>query len=167
MKYFMFLLPFVLLTGCVSNSERYYRGKSIPGDHEQVVELIQAESRDEAISIARQRKASGMLVLGTSNFIGPHETPHTMESFAKKLNASTVVFYGGIREHRQGANPVILQGPDQTVTSSTVGNVYGSEGQAFYNGTTTTTVPGGYTQVYVPYSHDVYETHEIFLGQKP
>ena len=108
---------------------------------------------------------NGYFLIGTSDYSGREAKMSELKAQAKRVGASVVVFRSRYIGTFTGVSYFSLPNPSQTVTSQTYGSVYGYGGSAYYSGTTTTTIPGGYTQYQVPYAVDRYDVHVAFLGK--
>ena len=151
--------------GCASGpTHTFYKptGKTVVQPFKGDAALIQS---DDMRSDVRRYLDDGYVLVGTSDYNGSYPKMSEMTAQAKRVGASVVVFNSKYIGTVSGVSSFSLPNPSQTVTSQSYGNVYGYGGSASYSGTTTTTVPGGYTQYQIPYAIDRYEVHEAFLGK--
>ena len=154
-----------LLVGCVGGPNHdFYRptGRSVAQPFKGKAALIQSEDMGRDV---RRYVDEGYTLIGTSDYNGKYPEMVELTAQAKKVGASVVVFNGRYIGTVTGVSSFSLPNPPQTVASQTYGNVYGYGGSASYSGTTTTTIPGGYTQYQIPYAIDRFEVHEAFLGR--
>jgi len=160
-----FLLCVGLLAGCVGGPTKdfYKPTGAVPmerfGERAALV-----ESRDIHGDVNRH-VGLGYQVLGSSDYLGKYPEVVELTTQAKKVGASVVIFTTRHVDTITGVNSFSLPNPPQTIQSQTYANVYGYGGAAQYSGTTTTTVPGGYSQYQVPYVIDRFEVHAVFLGK--
>lgn len=120
-------------------------------------------SQDMRSDVQRYRE-QGFILIGTSDYIGKYPEMDELSAQAKRVGASVVVFSGQYKDRVSGVQSFVLQNPPQTIQSQTSGTLYGNGGSASYYGSTTTTVPGGYTQYQVPYAFDRFEIHAAFFA---
>jgi len=113
----------------------------------------------------RDHYREGYKLIGHTDYDGEAPEMSQLKAQAKRVNARVVVFQMKYLGTTSGSTPLVIQNPQQIVTSQTYGNVSGYGGSASYSQNTTTAVPGGYTTYQIPYSFSRYEVHAAFFGK--
>lgn len=150
-------LPVMLLVGaagCVSGFKQFYVDQLGPNRSRAEVHAGEPEvysGRDPEQDFVAMVE-SGYILTGYSSFNGPSANLAQAKAQARSVRAAVVLVYSKYTNTVSGVTPLVINNPDQTVTTQSQGTVYGSGGSASYTGTSTTTVPGGYSVYNIPYS---------------
>ena len=155
------LLPLIaIFVGCANPYEKFYHDQLF-GRHINEVPSLEITSVSPSLyateNMPRDLQAmveNGFALIGYSTFnSGPVDSNKAMEH-AKNLGAAVVIVQSRYTHTVTGSVPWTVQNPDQTVTTMTQGNLYGSGGYSTFSGTSTSTAPGGSTTYQMPYSVD-------------
>lgn len=155
-----YLLCFVvaLATGCANPYEKFYHDQ-LGGKRLSELPNIEPHTGAPVLyttdDMARDTQAmveNGFATVGYSSFnSGPVDASGALAQ-GKAVGAAMVIVQSRYTHTVTGSIPYTVQNPDQTVTTYTQGNIYGSGGSANFNGTSTSTVPGGTTTYQIPYN---------------
>ena len=158
----------VLTTACVSGYRQFYRntigGRSVEEvkelePHAGYPEFYQGtEPQQDMVAMSE----NNYVLIGYSAFEGKLEDVENARWVGRDLRAAVVLIYSKYNRTVSGTIPFTVSNPSQTVTTYSSGSVYGSGGVASYSGTSTSTVPGGYTTYDIPYSVDRYNQTATF-----
>jgi len=161
----------LLLVACANPYAQFYTdqlgGRSI--DEFPIIERHMGEPRIYSTTDqehdGRALLENGYLLIGYSSFnAGAVDSKQAVRQ-AKKVGAAIVLVQSQYTNTVTGTIPYTVQNPSQTVTTYHSGSVYGSGGYGGYSGTSTTTVPGGYTTHQIPYSVNRYEYGATFWAK--
>jgi PDZ domain len=170
-----FLLAVGLFSGCAGNPyAKFYQdgigGKAIA----QVPALIphtgdpQLYTTTDMDRDARSLIENGYGYIGQASFnAGSVDNGYAIDQ-ARQVGAAIVLVKSRYTNTVSGAVPFTTQNPSQTVTTYHQGSVYSSGssgGYGNYFGTSTTTVPGGYTTTYIPYSVNRFDYAATFWAK--
>lgn len=150
------ILVLLLLTGCLNPYAQFYNDRLVGQPIQDFPQLIPHTGEPELFrgndvtGDAQILVERGYQMIGYSSFNAGLTDISLLNSHARSLHASVVVFYTKYTETVSGSIPLTL--PD-TKTSKTThsGNIYGAGGSASYSGSSTTTTRGDKTY-YIPYS---------------
>jgi len=151
-------------TGCVSGFKQFYVDQLGPNRSRAEVHAGEPEvysGRDPDQDFVAMVE-SGYILTGYSSFNGPSASLAQARAQARAVRAAIVLLYSKYTNTVSGVTPLVLNNPDKTVTTQSHGTVYGSGGSASYTGTSTTTVPGGYSVYNIPYSIARYDQMATF-----
>jgi serine protease Do len=164
-------LAFLLLAGCANPYAQFYTdqlgGRSIEefpiiDPHKGEPQLYSTNDHERD---GRALLENGFVLIGYSSFnAGPVDSKNAV-GHAKKVGATIVLVQSQYTNTVTGAIPYTVQNPSQTATTYHSGSVYGSGGYGSYSGTSTTTVPGGYTTHQIPYSVNRYDYAATFWAK--
>ncbi len=158
----------VLMTACVSGYRQFYRN-TIAGHSVEEMKELEAHTGYPEIYQGKEPQQdlvammeNGYVLIGYSAFQGKLEDVENARWLGRDLKAAVVLIYSKYNRTVSGTVPFTVSNPSQTATTYSSGSVYGSGGVASYSGTSTTTVPGGYTTYAIPYSVDRYDQSATF-----
>lgn len=164
-------LFFVLLSACANPYSQFYTDQLGGRSVREVPMLIPHEGDPQLFSTSDQERdgrallENGFVLIGYSNFnAGPIDSSQAIGQ-AKKVGAAVVMVQSQYTNTVTGTIPYTVQNPSQTATTYHSGSVYGSGGYAGYSGTSTTTVPGGYTTHQIPYSVNRFDYGATFWAK--
>jgi hypothetical protein len=147
----------VVFTSCANPYRKFYHHRQI--SREASTSIIPSTTEPEVYSGRDLDKdwvamtENGFALLGYSNFNGPVQSFEKAKEQGRDVKAAVVLVYSKYSHTVTGAIPYTIQNPSQKVVTNSSGNVYGTDGgTASYSGTSTATVPGGYTTHSIPYS---------------
>jgi hypothetical protein len=147
-----------LLVGCAGPYGQFYHeqlgGQPVTSfRHFEIAQgdptVIETDNMDRD---AHSMLENGFVMIGYSSFNAGPVPVDGAKAQARKVGAAAVLVQSRYTNTVSGSMPMVVQNPDQTVTTYLQGNVYGRGGYASYSGTSTSTVPGGYTTYQIPYS---------------
>jgi hypothetical protein len=161
----------ILLSGCANPYGQFYTdqlgGRSI---HDFPM-LVASEGNPQLYSTSDHERdgrallENGYVLIGFSTFnAGPVDSKQAMRQ-GKKVGAALVMVQSQYTNTVTGTIPYTVQNPSQTVTTYHSGSIYGSGGYGGYSGTSTTTVPGGYTTQQIPYSVNRFDYAATFWAK--
>ena len=154
-------LPLVtIVAGCANPYQKFYHDQLF-GRHVNEVPSLEVTTASPSLysteNMPRDNQAmveNGFALIGYSTFnSGPVDSNKAMDH-AKNVGAVVVIVQSRYTHTVTGSVPYTVQNPDQTVTTMTQGNIYGSGGYSNFSGTSISTVPGGSTTYQMPYSID-------------
>jgi len=200
MKLIMVICIAIVFEGCTNPYSQFYQSNIGSASVEEIPTLIPHLGEPccyrgfDPDSDSQDMLQNGYVMIGYSSFNSGSVGSSGAISQAKKLKAATVYIYSRYTHTVSGVMPLTTKNPDTTITTYNSGNLYGSmsathqgaiygmrkpvtySGQSFgsysgsYSGYSTTTIPGGYTTQYIPYSkdrYDFYATYWALAGNRP
>jgi hypothetical protein len=159
-----------LALGCVSGFKQFYVDQLGPNKGQVVISSGVPEvysgrdpQQDSLTMVER-----GFVLAGTSNFNGPAASLEQARAQGQAVHAAVVMLYSRFTNTVTGTIYGTVPNPDQVVTTRQQGTVYGPGGTASYSGTSTTTIPGGYSVYTIPYTTARYDQMALFwMRAKP
>ncbi len=109
-----------------------------------------------------QMPEPGYALIGYSSFWRSSGKVSNAKHQAREVGAAIVVVSSQYSHTATGAMPITTRNPDQTMSSYHTGGITGPSGYHQYSGTSQTTVPGGYSTYYVPYSVRYYNFYASY-----
>lgn len=157
------LITIALSVGCANPYAKYYQdnlgGKTITQipayvPHDGQPAVYNTKNMDEE---ARTLQEDGYDCIGISSFNAGDVDSDKAFEHGKHVGAAIILIQRQYLGTLSGAAPLTTVNPSKTITSSHQGMVYGSGSYGNYFGTSTTTIPGGLTTQYIPYSVNKYD----------
>lgn len=162
---------FALLTACANPFSEYY-SEQLGGRHlRDSSRLVAPEGEPQIYTTAdhardgRALLENGYVLIGYAVFNSASVDSSQAAAQARKVGAAVVLIQTKYSHTVSGTIPYTVQNPPQTVTTYHQGSVYGGGSSGGYSGTSTTTVPGGYSTYQVPYSTDRYDYGASFWAK--
>lgn len=156
-KFLLSLISLVAFQGCATNPfSKHYHDVTEGADLSKLSYIVQSTGEPKIIQgFDRDADSLKMVennygLIGYSSFNGPVVDKSLAVNHAKKVKASTVIFYSNYTGSVSGSMPLVL--PDTKIsTTSLSGSAYGTGGSSSYSGTARTTTYGTQT-TYIPYT---------------
>lgn len=165
------LALFALLCGCANPYTQFYTDQVEGRSIRELPMLVTHDGDPQLYATADHERdgralfENGYVLIGYSTFnAGPVDSDQAIRH-AKKVGAALVLLQSQYTNTLMGTIPYTVQNPSQTVTTYHSGSVYGSGGYGGYSGTSTTTVPGGYTTHQIPYAINRYDYAATFWAK--
>lgn len=159
---FLVMAVAIAVSGCASNAfEKFYTPSrsadnilSSPFYVKPPKEPKLYEHSNNLEADAKRLQEEGYACIGTSSFFGPSKVGEKSKAIAQgeKVGAALVMIRSNYKDTLSGTTPLVLPNAPQVATVNTNGTVYGYNGSASYNSTSTVTMPGGSTTYNIPYN---------------